>query len=83
MMGFISELYRELLDWSIVPFTAICIGLMAEGIRTGSNQIRLYWKKGGCPKILDLAGYPPITVKRYCSESGMTKDTLVPSRASL
>ena len=50
MMGFISELYRELLDWSIVPFTAICIGLMAEGIRTGSNQIRLYWKKEGVPR---------------------------------
>ena len=50
MMGFISELYRESLDWSIVPFTAICIGLMAEGIRTGDNQIRLYWKKEGVPR---------------------------------
>lgn len=58
MMGFISELYRELLDWSIVPFTAICIGLMAEGIRTGSNQIRLYWKKRRVSQDLRSGGIP-------------------------
>lgn len=85
MTGFISELYRELLDRSIFFVCGDSYQVNGRGKRTRSNPIRLYFeKKEGVPKILDLAGHPPITVKkRYCSESGMAKDTLVPSWTSL